>query len=203
VSDPVSNVAVLVLAAGLGSRFDANESKLAARLHERPLIRHVVEVALASRANKTIVVTGHRPERVEAALAGLDVTFAYNPDYASGIASSLRTGLARAGDCAGVLVLLGDMPCVAAETLDLLIEAFENAASGCIAVAPNHEGRRGNPVLLSQDLFPRLMQLSGDEGAGRLLRSVTGVLDLPVMDRGVILDIDTPADIEALRAEQN
>jgi molybdenum cofactor cytidylyltransferase len=70
------SVAAIVLAAGRGARFDVARSKLLADYGGRPLVRCAVEAALASKASKTIVVTGHAHGEIEQALAGLPVTFA-------------------------------------------------------------------------------------------------------------------------------
>jgi molybdenum cofactor cytidylyltransferase len=189
------NVAAIVLAAGRGARFDAARGKLLADYGGRPLVRHAVEAALGSKASKTIIVTGHARDEIERALAGLPVVFAYNPDFASGMASSLRAGLAHAADSADALALLADMPDVTSAILDRLIAAF-NCAPERVAVAPVYQGRRGNPVLLGRSLFPRLALLKGDEGARRLLGSTEGVLEIAVDDKSVLADIDTREDLE-------
>ena len=189
------NVAAIVLAAGHGARFDATRGKLLTDFGGRPLVRCAVEAALGSKASKTIVVTGHTSDEMERALAGLPVVFAYNPDFASGMASSLRAGLAHAADSAGALALLADMPDVTSAILDQLIAAF-NCAPDRAAVAPVYQGRRGNPVLLGRRLFPRLALLKGDEGARRLLGSTEGVLEIAVDDKSVLADIDTREDLE-------
>ena len=77
-----------------------------------------MEAVLDSKASKTIVVTGHARDEIERALAGLPLVFAYNPDFASGMASSLRVGLAHATHSAGALALLADMPGVTSTILD-------------------------------------------------------------------------------------
>jgi molybdenum cofactor cytidylyltransferase len=189
------NVAAIVLAAGRGARFDATRGKLLADYGGRPLVRYAVEAALGSKASKTIVVTGHARDEIERALAGLPVDFAYNPDFARGMASSLRAGLAHAADSAGALALLADMPGVRSAILDQLIAAF-NCAPDSAAVTPVYRDRRGNPVLLARRLFPRLALLRGDEGARRLLGSTEGVLEIAVDDSGVLADIDTREDLE-------
>lgn len=186
------NVAAIVLAAGRGARFDATCGKLLADYGGRPLVRRAVEAALDSKASKTIVVTGHARDEIERVLAGLPVVFAYNPDFASGMASSLRAGLAHAADSAGALA---DMPDVTSAILDRLIAAF-NCAPDRAAVAPVYQGRRGNPVLMGRRLFPRLALLKGEEGARRLLGSTEGVLEIAVDDRSVLADIDTREDLE-------
>ncbi|MGO4869715.1 MAG: NTP transferase domain-containing protein [Roseiarcus sp.] len=201
----MSEIAALVLAAGWSARFRAEGgeevSKLVALLDGKPLVRHVAEAALASRARPVIVVTGHAREAVEAALAGLPVTFAHNADFARGLASSLHAGVAALpADAAGVLVLLGDMPKVEAGTLDRLIEAFAGRPLA-LAAAPVHSGRRGNPVLLSRALFAALARLEGDEGARRLLGEADPerIVEVEVESDGVRLDIDTPGELAAAR----
>ncbi len=187
---------MLLLAAGRGSRFGA-APKLLANLDGRPLVRRAAEAALASRAARVIVVTGHARDAIEAALAGLPLSFAHNPDYASGLASSLRAGLAAAADACGAIALLGDMPGVAPSTLDSLIAAFEKAPDAP-AIVPTHKGQRGNPALLGRKIFPQLMALHGDEGARRLLAKCEGVAELAVADDQILADVDTPADLARL-----
>ncbi len=195
----MSRIAAIILAAGQASRFRAAAgeagpaTKLVARLDGKPLVRHVAEAALASRAAPVIVVTGHAEEVVRAALEGLPLTFTHNGAYASGLASSLQQGLSSApSDCEGALVMLGDMPLVSPEIIEQLIEAFERNPS-TKAVAPVREGQRGNPVLLSRALFPAVAALSGDVGARALLAAAQGeILEVAVASRAVTFDVDTP-----------
>ena len=186
-----------MLAAGTANRYRAADpsiaTKLVAPIDGVPMVRRVVEAALASRARPVVVVTGHAGPDVRAALEGLSAGFVANPDYATGMASSLAAGLsALPTEVDGGLVLLGDMPGVTAPLLDRLIAAFEADPEGADAVVPVHGGRRGNPALLGRSLFAPAMALSGDEGARRLL--IGGrVFEVPIVDDGVLLDIDDPA----------
>jgi molybdenum cofactor cytidylyltransferase len=191
-------VVALLLAAGRGVRFGSTLPKLLADLDGRPLVRRAAESALASRASRVVVVTGHAREEIEAALAGLPLSLAHNAAYATGLAASLRAGLAAAADACGVVVLLADMPGVSSATVDALIAAFETAPDAP-AVVPTHEGRRGNPVLLARRLFPRLAALQGDEGARKLLDGLDGVVEVAVEDDRILADVDTPADLARLR----
>src|SRR5271156_2617793 len=116
-------VAAVVLAAGRASRYraagGAEETKLIADFRGEPLVRWAARAALASRARRVIVVTGHAKAKVEMALAGLDLDFAPTPAFASGLASSLRAGLAALPpEAAGAVVLLGDMPEADASVVD-------------------------------------------------------------------------------------
>jgi molybdenum cofactor cytidylyltransferase len=101
-------------------------NKLLAEIARRPLVRIVVEEALASRANPVIVVVGHQHAEVEKALAGLPVELVHNPDFAQGLGTSLRAGIAAVpADADGAIVCLGDMPQVDADLIDRLIAAFD------------------------------------------------------------------------------
>ena len=200
----MTRIAAVVLAAGRSSRFraagGAEETKLVAKLDGVPIVRRVVEAALASRARPIIVVVGHARGAVEAALAGAPATIAFNPDFETGIAASLRTGLtATPADADGAVVLLGDMPNVAPRLIDDLIGAFE-ARPAALAVSPIREGRRGNPVLIGRPLFNQAMQLIGDEGARRLLVSLDpgAVIDI-ASTADVAFDVDTPDDLAFAR----
>ncbi len=197
----MSRVAAIVLAAGTASRFRAVDpsiaTKLVASIDGVPMVRRVVEAALASRARPVVVVTGHAGAEVREALEGLSAGFVANPDYATGMASSLAAGLsALPTGVDGALVLLGDMPGVTAPLLDRLIEAHR-ADPDRDAVVPMHAGRRGNPVLLGRVLFGAAMELHGDEGARRLLVRAQ-VLEVDVTDRAVLVDVDDPATLALL-----
>jgi molybdenum cofactor cytidylyltransferase len=197
----MSEVAAVVLAAGRASRYraagGAEETKLVADFRGEPLIRWAAHAALASRARPVFVVTGHAKAEVETALAGLDVQLAHNPEYATGLASSLRAGLAALPpETTGAVVLLGDMPEADASVIDALIDRFLSATEACAAI-PLFGGKRGNPVLLGRALFRDVARLQGDEGARSLLRDIPTeqIVAVEVANAGVMRDIDTPADL--------
>jgi molybdenum cofactor cytidylyltransferase len=191
-------IVALVLAAGSGSRFSTQENKLLQPYRGLPLLRCAIDAALASRAEKTIVVTGFDAGRVEAAMTGLPVQIVRSQDHAEGMAASLRAGLRHASDADGLMILLGDMPQVSPNLIDRLIETFGSGEAA--AVIPIRDGQRGNPVLLGRALFPQIAQLSGDTGARALLRARGDVIEVETDEAGVILDIDTASDFAALKA---
>jgi len=198
----MAEVAAIVLAAGRATRFAGGvegATKLVAELDGVPLVRHAVAAAVGSGATPVVLVTGHARDQVLRATAGLATLDAYNPDFASGIASSVRTGLAALpATSAAALVCLGDMPCVTDALARQLIAAFAQDPS-LDAVAPIVEGRRGNPVLISRRLFADAMRLEGDEGARRLLmRKDLRVAEVAVDDAGAALDVDTPEALQSL-----
>ena len=186
------NVAAVILAAGRSTRM-GGPNKLLAELGGKPLVRIVTEQALASKAKGVIVVTGHQAGEVEKALRGLKVTFVHNPDFAAGLASSVKAGIAAVPTGAdGAVICLGDMPLIDSQLIDRLIEAFAPDRGQLIAL-PVSDGRRGNPVLWARRFFNELMTLDGDIGARHLIaKHGEAVAEVPVEGHGAFLDIDTP-----------
>lgn len=200
----MSEISAIILAAGQSTRFRAaaglSVSKLVAPLAGRPLVRHVVEAALASQARPVFVVTGHAREEVMAALAGLPVTEIRNPLYASGLASSLKAGIAAVPAAAqGALVLLGDMPLVSAALINGLIDVFAMRPE-IEAVVPVHAEKRGNPVLVGRQLFADVAELTGDQGARKILAAAR-VAEFAVEGDAISVDVDTPAVLADLEGQ--
>jgi molybdenum cofactor cytidylyltransferase len=195
------HVAAIVLAAGRSTRM-GGPNKLLAEISSKPLVRIAVEQALASRAQPVIVVTGHEHARVEAALAGLPVHLVHNPEFAGGLSTSLKTGLAAVPAGAdGVIVCLGDMPQVSAALIDRLVAAFD-PEHGALVVVPTIDGKRGNPVVWSRRFFSDLAMLEGDIGARHLIATYAEVVsEVPVKDAAALTDVDTPEALRAVKAE--
>lgn len=172
-------------------------NKLLAEIGGRSLVRLVVDAAGASRAASVTVVTGHRRHEVEQALAGTAVSLVHNPDYAEGLSTSLRQGVASLDDnMDGVVVMLADMPMVTSAILDRLIGAFDPSADRLVVV-PTHLGKRGNPVLWSQAFFAELCAIEGDTGARHLIGAHADAVVEVEIGPEVALDLDTPEAVQA------
>ena len=199
IADGNRNVAAVILAAGRSTRM-GGPNKLLAELSGKTLVRIVTEQALASKASAVIVVTGHQAGRGREGAARPEGEFVRNPDFADGLASSVKAGIAAVPAKAdGAVVCLGDMPLIDAHLIDRLIEAFAPDRGDLIAV-PVSDGRRGNPVLWSRRFFNELMTLDGDIGARHLIaKHGEAVAEVPVEGHGAFLDIDTPQALEAAR----
>jgi molybdenum cofactor cytidylyltransferase len=192
-------VAALLLAAGQSRRM-GTLNKLLIGIDGKPMVRHVAEAVQASQARPIIVVTGHQREKVEAALSGLGIgRFVFNPDYAKGLSTSLKQGIAALPKgTEAVVVCLGDMPKVAAGEIDRLIAAF-NPVEGRAICLPTRRGKRGNPVLLASRLFQELANVSGDVGARDLIAAHPElVTEVEMEGDGTLLDIDTPQALARL-----
>jgi molybdenum cofactor cytidylyltransferase len=193
------NIVAIILAAGRSTRM-GGPNKLLAELDGKKLVRIATEQALASKASDVVVVTGHQAELVEQALAGLKVRFVRNPDFAGGLASSVKAGIAAVPPTAdGAVICLGDMPLIDANLIDRLIESFA-PDRGNLIVVPVAAGRRGNPVLWSRRFFNELMTLDGDIGARHLIaKHSEAVAEVAVEGESAFLDIDTPQALDAAR----
>ena len=125
--------------------------------------------------------------------------FAHNPDFAEGLSTSLRTGLAALpADVDGALICLGDMPTVAPGVLDKLIAAY-NPTEGRTICVPVAHGRRGNPVLWDRRFFADMARISGDTGARHLIgENAEQVCEIQVDTDGVLDDVDTPDGLASL-----
>ncbi len=180
-----------MLAAGRSSRM-GGPNKLMAGFQGEPLVRRTAIRVTSSRAVSTVVVLGHQADRVSNALNGLRVDTVENPDFASGLSSSLKAGIrAVPADAQGALVVLGDMPEVTTADLDRMIAAFENSG-GTAIVRATHNGKRGNPVILPRSLFPLVESLVGDTGARHIVEGgAADVVDVEI-GKGAFVDVDTP-----------
>jgi molybdenum cofactor cytidylyltransferase len=196
-------VVAIILAAGRSTRM-GGANKLLQDYRGKPLVRHAVEAALASNARSVTVVTGHQAEEIRSVLAGLPVAFAHNSDYADGIATSVRTGIAALpADCDGAVIGLGDMPLIGPALLDQLIDAFE-PSKGANIVVPVSAGQRGNPILWSRRFFGELQSLQGDSGGRQILKANTdAIVEISVSSTQATFDVDTPEALEELRRGSN
>lgn len=189
---------IIVLAAGRGSRFDAARHKL-----EQPLggpageltvlgttLRHAVQTQLPV----LLVTTGALVALATQQLARRDILVLDEAEAARGMGHSIAAGVAERSGAQGWLVLPGDMPLVQPASMLAVASALEQHP----IVYAQHQGRRGHPVGFSAELYSELVQLSGDEGARRLIARYPSH-GQEVDDRGVLVDVDTVADLDAAR----
>ncbi len=197
-------VAALVLAAGRSTRM-GGPNKMLADANGQPLVVHAVRAALASQAVEVMVVLGHMADQVKAAITAAVPTsrlrFVTNPDFADGLSTSVRTGVAALGkDIDAAIVQLGDMPGITSALLDRLIAAFSPVEGRSICV-PTVGGKRGNPVLWDRRFFAEMAKVSGDTGAKHLIGEHADlVCEVEMSGEAAITDIDTPEALAAWRA---
>ena len=184
----------MVLAAGAATRFGG--AKQLAMLDGRPLLEHAVRAMMAAPLGRVLVVLGSAAEDVIVAvdLHGAEPLVCARWD--EGQSASLACGLAELADCEAVVVTLGDQPRMSPDAIRRVIAARGNRAA---AVRATYGGEPGHPVLLEQQLFERLRNVSGDHGARNLLLSVR-TREVPCDDLAGGADVDTPAQLDALSA---
>jgi molybdenum cofactor cytidylyltransferase len=185
----------VILAAGGSSRM--GEAKQLLEIGGKPLVARAVDAALDSGARPVAVVVGPDPGRVLARIADRGIIAVHNPDWATGLSSSIRAGLAAllaaAPSLDAVLIAPCDQPALCANAILRLAAAHR---SGGRISAARYGGRNGAPAVFGRDSFGALSALSGDEGARRLLNSDpanVSAVDMPELGD----DIDTPEDYAA------
>jgi molybdenum cofactor cytidylyltransferase len=189
-----SRPAIIVTAAGLGRRFGGAVHKLDQVFDGATVLATTVRHAVQTQLPVVVVATAGRAAGLAGVLAPRDIIVLSDAEAARGMGASIATGVVERSGAAGWLVLPGDMPLVQAGTLLAVAGALDQHP---VAYA-QYRGRRGHPVAFAAELYSELIQLSSDDGARRvMLRYPAHGQD--VEDPGVLLDIDTPADLDALR----
>lgn len=185
---------IIVLAAGAGSRYRGERHKL-----EEPLGSSTVLGATLRNASQTqlpllVVTTAARAAQVGKQVATRDILVVSNAHAARGMGDSIAAGVAERSGATGWLVLPGDMPLIAPGSMLAVATALEHFP---VAFA-QHRGRRGHPVGFSAELYSELVRLTGDDGARRVMARYPAH-GVELDDPGVLLDVDTLADLDVLR----
>lgn len=174
-------------------------NKLLFDVSGEPLVRRTVRIAMAGGLDPILVVLGHQPEAIRAALASLACRFVANPRYAEGMNSSVCAGFGAlpAGVAAGV-VLLADMPLVDADMIAALLAQYRGG--GAALILSDYAGVSAPPVLIDRSLFSAL--LSEGKGCGKRLRRLHPELAATISwPAASLADLDAPEDYERLRAQ--
>ena len=185
----------LILAAGSHRRFGS--AKLLHPLADgRPLIQHTLDAILASGLSMALV---YRPDDHELLSAVTSYPMQKIPcvDHEGGLGHSIATGVRSTAHWDGWLICLADMPAILPTTYQAIAQALQQHP----IVIPEHRDHFGNPRGFQIQFMDELSTLQGDQGARDLLlqhRDKTCVL--PIADPGILLDIDYPADLQALTA---
>ncbi|MEC7150005.1 MAG: nucleotidyltransferase family protein [Pseudomonadota bacterium] len=186
---------IVILAAGEARRFGA--CKQLALLHTKPLLQHVIDAALPLRPTRLVVMTGKYHEDIASAKDQGVVTGAeliHNPDWSSGMSSSIRLGCELlADDCDQLLVLLADQVLVSTSELETLTAQAVDGGSACAGFSETV----GPPAVFSRACYPDLLTLNAENGAKKLLTDpAKQVTIVPMNSAG--WEIDSKDDLERL-----
>lgn len=189
---------IIVVAAGRGSRFGAvapdAPSKLEQPFGHSTVLGTTLRNAVQSQLPVVVVTVAALLPTASAHIARRDIVVLGDDEAERGMGHSIAAGVAERSGAPGWLILPADMPLVQPGTLLAVAGALEHHA---VAYA-QHKGRRGHPVGFSSELYSELVLLTGDEGARRIVARYPSVA-VEVADAGTLVDIDTPADLEAAR----
>lgn len=187
-------IAGVLLAAGGARRFGSQ--KLVATFAGVPLVRHAAE-ALSRATDSLLVVVGRDADAVRASLRGIDAVIVENTDWSTGLASSIRCGVAGVPtDTEAIVVALGDQPGIGSAVIERLIARWRE--SGLPIAAVRYQGQRGHPVLFDRSLFPEIAMLEGDVGARGLIDLSPDRVTYVDVDEPMPVDVDTRRDLDAL-----
>ena len=194
-------IAAVLLAAGESRRM--GEFKQLLRLGDKTFVEHCVDNLLASSIDEVIVVTGHRESEVRRTIGNRPVKIVHNPEYQSGMASSIMRGVRQVSNSADACVIsLVDQPRIDTAIIDRLIESYESGAheSGrSLIVIPTYGKKSGHPILLDLALREEILAMDPEIGLRQVVLAYAGAITRVSVSSPVVLeDCDLPEDYERL-----
>ena len=190
-------ISAILLAAGQSKRM-INENKLVKNYKNIPLIKHAVDNVLNSSIDELIIVLGYQKEVLKKIIdENKKIKFINNPNFESGIASSIKTGLDNLSkETEAFFICLGDMPNINKEIYNQLINLRFNNKDKEIFV-PYYQERQANPILFSKKMKDEIQKIEGDFGAKKIIAdNEKKVFKLSIQDKGVITDFNNINDFE-------
>lgn len=189
-------ISAILLAAGESRRM--GDFKQLLMLDGKTFVEHCADTLLASRVDEIVIVTGHREQEVRLAIGGRSVSFAHNPDYGRGMASSIKCGVQAVSKTAvACVVALVDQPLITSELIDRLIDTFEKTRP--LIVIPTFDGRNGHPILFDLSLREEVLNMDIDRGLREVVRShFAQIARVDASTSAVVEDFDFPEDYQRL-----
>ena len=189
-------ISAILLAAGQSKRMNG-ENKLTKEIQGIPLIKHSVKNILAASIDELIIVLGYQKEIIEKLIDKNEkIKFFFNKDFESGLASSIKTGLDNLSEKKeAFFICLGDMPMVNHNIYNQLIKFKDNKE----IIVPNYKGQQGNPVLFDKSMKEKIMNITGDVGAKKILEvNKDKILNLEIDDQSITKGFDTQDNFNSL-----
>jgi molybdenum cofactor cytidylyltransferase len=189
-------IAAVLLAAGKSERMGRFKQLLP--IDGKTFVEACADNLLASTAAEVVVVTGHNEAAVRAALADRRLRMVNNPDYESGMASSIRRGVESVAiPASGFLIALADQPLIGPDVLNQIISEYEHKSP--LVMIPTYQGRKGHPIVLGAALKQELISMDLEIG----LRQVTqahadSTRFVAVASDSILIDFDSPGDLDLL-----
>ena len=188
-------ISAILLAAGQSKRMDG-ENKLTKEIQGVPLIKHSVKNILASSIDELIIVLGHQKETIEKLIdMNEKIKFVFNKDFESGMASSIKAGLNHlSNNTEAFFICLGDMPMVNSNIYNQLIKSRNQKN----IIVPTYNGQQGNPVLFDKSMKEKVLNITGDVGAKKILElNKDKILNLEINDQGIMKNFNTKVSFDS------
>ena len=189
-------ISSILLAAGQSKRMNG-ENKLTKKIKDIPLIKYSVKNILASSINELIIVLGYQKEIIEKLIdKNKKIKFVFNKDFESGMATSIKAGLNHLSKkTEAFFICLGDMPMVSHDIYDQLIKSKNNKE----VIVPTYKGQQGNPVLFNKSMKEKVIDISGDIGAKKILElNKDKILNSEIDDQSITKGFDTQDNFNSL-----
>jgi len=185
----------ILLGAGGSSRLGRPKQFL--HFEGQTLLRRTAEALVASVCDPVVAVLGAESEKAEAEIADLSLSTCLNPEWRSGMSSSIKVGLhellLREPQIDALIIMLCDQPFVDAHTIGHLVATFKQSQKHIVAA--KYAGVVGVPALFSREMFEALSELQGDKGARDLIRDPDAAVETIEIEEAAI-DIDSRDDVE-------
>lgn len=189
-------VAAIVLAAGQSKRIGKN--KLLADVGGEPLALKAIRAAIVSKASPVFVVTGYQAEALEAELENLDINIVYNPNYRTGIKTSIDIGLKSVPDfCEGALLLPADMPNITPEFINKMIAKFKKKQEKQLVIAEKN-GIKSNPVIWSKNLYDKADLVAENADVRPVFMEHSDYTTLVKAAENELLDVNFQSDLDSV-----
>jgi molybdenum cofactor cytidylyltransferase len=182
----------VILAAGMSRRM--GKTKLLLPFGKKTIIETVVQSVVSSRVDGTLVVLGSEQEKIEEKVRNFPVRSVFNPDFRSGMLSSVLCGIkALPVETRAVVIVLGDQPSVSKQTIDRIVDEYQKTGKGIVLPVYNKE--RGHPVLIDMKYREEVEALSPDIGLrGTVYSHPEDILEVDVDMPSILQDIDDETD---------
>ncbi len=182
----------MILAAGESKRM--GKPKLLLPFGEKTIIETVLDNVIQSEVEKILVVLGSAREKIEQKIKNYSLEIAFNPNFRSGMLSSVHAGFQALPEQAqAALVVLGDQPSISTSVINELIDAYKRTRKGI--VLPVYKSERGHPVLIDMKYRREVENLSPDIGLrGTVYNHPEDILEVDVEASSIFQDIDYMED---------
>tara|TARA_Y100000590_G_scaffold330232_1_gene375075 strand:- start:277 stop:852 length:576 start_codon:yes stop_codon:yes gene_type:complete len=187
-------ISAILLAAGKSKRMNG-ENKLIKKIQGIPLIKHSINNILASYIDELIIVLGYQKEIVEKIIdKNKKIKIVFNNNYESGMSSSIKIGLNKlSSKTESFFICLGDMPMVNYDIYNLIIKSKDKNE----IIVPIYNDQQGNPILFNKSIKEKIMTITGDVGAKKILElNKNKIFNLVINNRFITKGFDTQDDFK-------